>query len=152
MSYRKFPYNQPLSHYKEFLMSQYSQAKVVQLEERLRQAMLDSDVAELDTLIAPELIFTNHLGQLIGKQEDLAIHRSGALKLRELIPSEQRIRFNQDLAIVSVQMHLLGSYEGTAIDVPIRYTRVWSKSSIGSIQVIAGHSSIVSPELVSEND
>ncbi len=80
MSYRKFPYNHQLSHYKEFMISQYSQAKVVQLEERLRQAMLDSDVAELDTLIAPELIFTNHLGQLIGKQEDLAIHRSGALK------------------------------------------------------------------------
>ncbi len=133
-------------------MSQYSQAKVAQWEERLRQAMLHSDVAELDILIAPELIFTNHLGQLITKQEDLAIHQSGALKLRELIPSEQLIRFNQDFAIISVQMHLLGSYEGTAIDVSIRYTRVWSKSSTGSIQIVAGHSSVVSPESVSKND
>ena len=125
-------------------MAQHSQVEVVELEERLRQAMLYSDVAELDALIAPELIFTNHLGQIIGKQEDLAIHQSGALKLRELTPSEQRIGFNQEFAIVSVQMHLLGSYEATAIDVRIRYTRVWSKSSTGSIQIVAGHSSVVS--------
>jgi len=76
-------------------MAQHSQVKVVELEERLRQAMLHSDVAALDALIAPELIFTNHLGQIISKQEDLAIHQSGALKLRELTPSEQRIGFNQ---------------------------------------------------------
>ena len=125
-------------------MAQHSQVKVVELEERLRQAMLHSDVAELDALIAPELIFTNHLGQIISEQEDLAIHQSGALKLRELTPSEQHIGFNQEFAIVSVQMHLLGSYEATAIDVRIRCTRVWSKSSTGSIQFVAGHSSVVS--------
>ena len=36
-----------------------TQAQIVELEERLRQAMLGSDVVELDALIAPELLFTN---------------------------------------------------------------------------------------------
>ena len=34
--------------------------EILEAEERLRQAMLDSDVTALDELLAPELIFTNH--------------------------------------------------------------------------------------------
>jgi hypothetical protein len=52
-------------------MSDNLQAQIVELEERLRQAMLHSDVAKLDALIAPELLFTNHLGQRISKQMGL---------------------------------------------------------------------------------
>jgi hypothetical protein len=58
-------------------MSLILQSKIVELEERLRQAMLRSEVSVLDKLIAPELIFTNHLGQLVTKQDDLASHQSG---------------------------------------------------------------------------
>jgi hypothetical protein len=41
-----------------------TQAQIIELEQRLRQAMLGSDIVELDALIAPELLFTNHLGQI----------------------------------------------------------------------------------------
>jgi len=58
-------------------MSKHSELQIIEIEERLRQAMLNSDVAELDALIAPELIFTSYLGQLVSKQQDLAIHQSG---------------------------------------------------------------------------
>ncbi|NJL61697.1 MAG: nuclear transport factor 2 family protein [Methylacidiphilales bacterium] len=125
-------------------MSQYSQAEIVEIEERLRQAMLNSDVVELDALIAPELIFTNHLGQLCSKEEDLAAHRSGVIKFKEITPSEQRIQIHDGFAIASVNMHVVGSYEGTENDCSIRFTRVWSKSSTGSLQIVAGHTSIVS--------
>jgi hypothetical protein len=37
--------------------------QIVQVEDRLRTAMLRSDVAALDELLAPDLIFTNHLGR-----------------------------------------------------------------------------------------
>jgi hypothetical protein len=97
-------------------MSKYSQSQIIEIEERLRQAMLNSDVAELDALIAPELIFTSYLGQLISKQQDLAIHQSGIVKFRALIPSERYIQINQGFSVVSVQMHILGSYKGTEID------------------------------------
>ncbi len=53
-------------------MSKHSKSEIIEIEERLRKAMLNSDVAELDTLIAPELIFTSYLGQLVSKQQDLA--------------------------------------------------------------------------------
>lgn len=128
-------------------MSSKLQAQIVEMEERLRQAMLCSDVGVLDELIAPELIFTSHLGQVIGKQEDLAFHQSGALRLKELTPSEQHIQLNHGFAVVSVLMHLLGSYESTSIDSNIRYTRVWSISSNGTMQIIAGHASAIPPNI-----
>ena len=71
-------------------MRQPSTDQILAIEERLRQAMLTSNVAELDELIAPELIFTNYSGQLVTKQQDLAIHQSGILKFSVLTPYEQQ--------------------------------------------------------------
>lgn len=118
-----------------------TEAAIIAAEERLRQAMLHSDLAALDELISPDLIFTSHLGQLVGKQDDLDFHRSGLFKLDTLTPSEQRIRLSDGVAIVSVLMHLSGSYAGTPLSQTIRYTRVWSDSNTGHLHVIAGHAS-----------
>jgi ketosteroid isomerase-like protein len=118
-----------------------TQESISALEERLRQAMLTADVAALDELIAPELLFTSHLGQRITKQQDLAMHRSGILKLTALDPTDQQMQLSDRYAIVSVCMHLLGTYEGAAVDQQIRYTRVWAISPAGTWQVVAGHAS-----------
>ncbi len=55
-------------------MSDTIETQILEAEEQLRQAMLASDVNALDDLLSPELIFTNHLGQVMGKQDDLAAH------------------------------------------------------------------------------
>ena len=123
-----------------------TQAQIVELEERLRQAMLGSDVVELDALLAPGLLFTNHLGQIISKQEDLDAHLSGQFKFTELTPSERQIQLKDGFTVVSVLMHIVGSYEGTPVEQDIRFTRVWAVSSIGSIQIIAGHTSAITPQ------
>ena len=118
-----------------------STSQIIAAEERLRQAMLRSDVAVLDELIAPELLFTSHLGQLVGKQDDLDFHRSGLFRLSALDPGEQRILIHGAVAIVSVLMHLRGSHAGEPFDASIRYTRVWSLAP--TLRVIAGHASAV---------
>jgi hypothetical protein len=118
-----------------------TQERIIELEERLRQAMLQSDIVELDALIAPELLFTNHLGQVISKDADLDAHRSGRFKFTELTPSDRQIQLNDGFAIVSVLMHILGSYEGNPVELNIRFTRVWAISTHGSLQIIAGHTS-----------
>ena len=64
------------------IMSSDPQAQIMEAEERLRQAMLHSDVDTLDELIAPELYFTDHFGRVVRKEDDLAIHRSGVLQLK----------------------------------------------------------------------
>lgn len=65
-------------------MSGLIKTQILQAEERLRLAMLNSDVNTLNELLAPELIFTNHLGQVLGKQDDLNAHQSGTLKIQVL--------------------------------------------------------------------
>ena len=126
-------------------MSSKLQDQIIEAEERFRQAQLHSDVRVLDELISPELLFTGHLGQIVRKEDDLAFHRSGILRLKVLEPTEQHIRLHSGFAIVSVLMHLVGTFEGAPIDQNIRYTRVWSISPGGSVQVIAGHMSEVKP-------
>jgi ketosteroid isomerase-like protein len=118
-----------------------TQESISALEECLRQAMLTADVAALDELIAPELLFTSHLGQRITKQQDLAMHRSGILKLTALDPTDQQMQLSDRYAVVSVCMHLLGTYDGAVVDQQIRYTRVWAISPAGTWQVVAGHAS-----------
>jgi ketosteroid isomerase-like protein len=115
--------------------------EIARAEERLRNAMLHSDVAALDALISDDLVFTNHLGQLLTKKADLETHRSGMLKFNLLEPSEQLLQVEVPLAIVSVRMKLSGSYDEQPFAAELRYTRIWRRANGGEWQVVAGHSS-----------
>lgn len=53
--------------------------------------MLDSDVKALDNLLASEMVFTNHLGQISDKQDDLAAHESGKFKIEVLNSCDRHI-------------------------------------------------------------
>ena len=124
-------------------MNDLIEAQILEAEEQLRLAILNSNVDVLDRLLAHELIFTNHLGQVLTKEDDLMAHRSGIIKVESLTSSEQYIQIQKDMAIVSVRMHLSGSYNGVASDNNFRFTRVWTLSSNNIWQVIAAHSSVV---------
>jgi ketosteroid isomerase-like protein len=113
------------------------------VEERLRLAMLASDCVALDELVSPDLIFTNHFGQVLGKYADLELHRSGTLKLNQLKPSEVQVKASPKFAVVSVRMKVIGSYDGSGFDEDLRYTRVWHLSASGGWKILTGHSSRV---------
>ena len=125
-------------------MSKHTESQIIDIEERLRQAMLNSDVNELDILISPKLIFTSYSGQIVSKQQDLDMHRSGKIKIGSIAPSEQQIQLEEGFSVVSVKMHISGSYDGTEIEADFRFTRVWAISITGSQQIVAGHVGIVS--------
>jgi ketosteroid isomerase-like protein len=128
----------------ESAMNQTLEAQIADAEERLRIAMLEADVTTLNSLLAPDLIFTNHLGQLLSKEDDLAAHRSGLLKIEKLKLSEQRILFKGETAIVSVRAELSGTYNLEPASGNFRFTRVWALSTLKTWQVIAAHACIVS--------
>jgi ketosteroid isomerase-like protein len=117
--------------------------QILAVEDQLRAAMLSSDVNALNELLAAELIFTNHFGALLGKEADLAAHRSGMLKIQKLEPSEQTIRFAGEVAIVSVRTRVEGTYAGNPANGDFRFTRVWALSPSNTWQVIAAHSALV---------
>lgn len=123
-----------------------AEEEIARLEERLRLAMLTSNVAELDELLAPELVFTSHFGTRFGKVEDLSAHRTGFFQLSSLTASEQVIRLVYGVAVVSVRVQASGRFSGVPVTDDLRFTRVWAKSPAGAWQVVAGHSCSVRGE------
>ncbi len=99
--------------------------------------MLKSDVGTLEQLLAPDLMFTNFLGQLQSKEDDIAAYKSGMLKVRDLQASERQIRFYGDVGIVSVRTKLSGTYAGAPADGDFRFTRVWALSADRTWRVVA---------------
>jgi ketosteroid isomerase-like protein len=114
-------------------------SEILALEAAIRAAQLAADVEALDRLIADELLFTGPDGRLSSKAEDLAAHRSGAIRIREHLPIELRIqRLNADTAIVALRARLTVALRDATVQGMYRYTRVWSRSQ-GEWRVAGGH-------------
>src|SRR5882724_9939279 len=114
-------------------------AEIVALEAALRAAQLAADVEALDRLIADELLFTGPDGQLATKAQDLAAHRCGALRIREHVPTDLRIRrLSSDAAIVALRADLTVEVQGSTITGRYRYTRIWAREE-GQWRVAGGH-------------
>ena len=111
---------------------------VEQLEERLRQAMLASDVAELDRLLSERLMFVTPDGATLGKEGDLGAHRSGLIRISALTPIECHIEHFGMTAVVNVEMEMAGSFAGESFAGRFRYTRVWHHDG-AQMKVVAGH-------------
>ena len=119
-----------------------SDAPLLAAEWALRRAQLEGDVAALDRLIDDELVFTGPDGAIHGKQDDLAVHRTGIVRITRLAPSEERVQRFGEVAVVSVRMDMAGTFHGAAFEGPYRYTRVWCLRSDGW-RIVAGHVSAV---------
>ena len=113
-------------------------------EQRLRGAMLDSNVGALDDLLADSLCFTNHLGQRMSKAADLEGHRSGATRIAELDVLDLECFVDGEVGIASAHVRIRGSFGGHPSEVELRFTRVWKRGDSGALRVIAAHSSSVS--------
>lgn len=113
--------------------------QIQNLENRLVEAMKSSNVQELDTLLADDLIFTSHTGALFTKQDDLDSHASGNIEIFDIIPSEQKIRIEGNVAIVSVLLEVSGSFFGNTEVGFYRFTRIW-KDHGTQWQIIAAQS------------
>lgn len=114
-------------------------------EERLRQAQLKGDVATLDQLLDAALLFTALDGSVIGKGDDLALHRSGRLRIARMEPKDFRVLHLDKVAVVSVEMDAEAVFDGAHSSGRLRYTRVWVQRPEGW-RIIAGHMSAVATQ------
>lgn len=116
--------------------------QIQSLEEKLRAAMLNSDISVLNELLSAKLLFTNHLGHLVSKDEDLASHRNKAFTFESIELSESKIIVFENSAIVSTKTRIRGIHNDLETNGEFRFTRVWANES-GDFQVIAGHSCLI---------
>ena len=113
-------------------------------EHALRAAQLAGDVAALSILLDDALVFTAPDGRVIGKDDDLNAHRTGAIRITSLLPSDERIQEFGDVAVVSVRMEMAGTFQGNDFAGPFRYTRVWVRRP-DRWRIVAGHVSAIPP-------
>ena len=116
---------------------------IEECEDRLRRAQLSSDVAALERLLDDALVFTALDGSVVGKSDDLALHRSGRLRISKMQPSDFRVLYFGTFAVVSVEMDAEALFDGAHSSGRLRYTRVWIQRLDGW-RVVAGHMSAVS--------
>lgn len=120
--------------------------EVVALEARLRDAQLAADVAALEALLAADLLFTGPDGRLGTRAEDLAAHRSGAVRFRRHEPEELRVRRVGDtVAVTALRARLAVEVGGALVEGVYRYTRVWAREADGAWRVVGGHVGAVPP-------
>jgi hypothetical protein len=105
--------------------------------------MVASDIVALDKLLSPDLIFTNHLGQVVSKDQDIELHKSGLLKIISMETLEETVSVKENTIVVSVLINLLGTYAGNDAGGKFRFTRVWTINTEHQWQVIAAHSSLL---------
>ena len=118
-----------------------NQARVIEYEEMLRSAMLSNNVELLEELLSDELIFVNHLGQWLSKEEDINVHRSKSLDIAGMEVLEQEVKLFQELAVTITKIALNGALAtGESIGGEYSYTRVW-KDVEGKLKVVSCHCS-----------
>lgn len=128
------------------IMDETIKLQITAHEKKLQQAMLDSDIATLEQLFSDDLIFTNHLGHLMSKQDDLNLHRSPTTHINDISLSDLTIRVYDSVAIVTAQAHIDGSFNGLDLAADFRFTRIWNNTSHNAWRLVAAHSTLV-PDL-----
>lgn len=118
------------------------EASIEVYEERLWRAQISSDVAALDRLLDEALVFTSLDGSVVGKSDDLDLHRSGRLRISKMEPKDFRVVNLGTVVVVSVEMEAEAVVDGVGSSGRLRYTRVWVQRSDGW-RVVAGHMSVV---------
>lgn len=113
------------------------EVEIRQLEERLRQAMLKSDVAELDALIDDRLLFIGPDGAVYSKKDDTELYRSGAQRMARMEVKQLRIEIHPSAVIVVVLANMAGVVSGHAFEGGFGYMRTWAPTTVGW-RVVAG--------------
>lgn len=130
--------------------SQSVEQEVRALEEQRRQALLRSDSAALDRLIADSYLATLGDGQVVRKAEALAVNRAGARQVESWEETDLVIRVYGDTAVVTglaaVKDQLTAGTTASQIlrnetgarDFTFRFTHIWAKLN-GRWQLVGRH-------------
>lgn len=109
-------------------------------ESRFQEVLAENDLAGLDVFLDEDVRFVAPDGTIIGKEEDLAAHRSGVLVINEVTELRREVQVIGGVGITRVALHLFGVAGGIPLDADLVYTRVWRRDSDGWV-IIAAHGS-----------
>jgi ketosteroid isomerase-like protein len=122
---------------------------LVTVEHDWSQAAVARDAGALDRFYADEYIFTNEDGATSNRTKEIADITSGAFRLTSFEFSALEVRFYGDVAVVTGENNIKGTWEDINKDIsgPYRFTDVFVIRD-GRWQCVASQSSRITPATV----
>ncbi len=114
-----------------------NEQKIREVETQLLEAMKKSDIKILNRLLHDDLLFVLPSGEVITKEMDLEIHKSGNLVFEEITSSIDSIKQIGENAVVTLSLKIAGKMLEQYFEGNFRYLRVW-KMFDNQLKVIAG--------------
>ncbi|KAB1660310.1 nuclear transport factor 2 family protein [Pseudoclavibacter chungangensis] len=106
-------------------------------EDLLLDAMRRSDVEQLRSLLADDLVFTLPDGTVVGREADLAAHRSGSTRFQSLAEIDRSTDEQDGRGRTRTRVDVVVIDRGDRIVAMLDYERSWSIRG-GVWQVVSG--------------
>jgi len=108
-----------------------------QLEEAWRQAMLHSNTAAMEKLLADDYLAITASGRLQTKDQALASMRAGKTHFTTLDVSDRKVRFYGTTALVTSLAEVRGTTDDGELSGSYRYTRVYARDAQGAWKAVS---------------
>jgi len=119
--------------------------EIDQLEEAWRNAVLKSDTAAMDALLADDFMGISPSGTLQNKEQLLANMKSGRYHFVSLDLSDRKVRFYGATALVTSLATVSGTNAEGEVSGSFRYIRVYVRNERGQWKVVSFEASRVRP-------
>jgi ketosteroid isomerase-like protein len=118
------------------------QQEVIKLEDGWNTALLKSDVAYCDRILADNYTGTDDMGSVSTKAQELANLKSGDFKCTASVIENYQVHLYGDTAIFTAQSTQKAQYKGRDLSGQFQWTDTWVKHD-GCWQCVASHGSKV---------
>jgi ketosteroid isomerase-like protein len=109
--------------------------KIEDLEQEFQKAQLAGDVATMDKLLSDDYLGINANGELATKTQQLDHMRNRTMVITKLDPSDVKIKLIGPTAVVTSEVQVEGTLDGTTLHGRYRYTRVYQRIANGSWKI-----------------
>jgi ketosteroid isomerase-like protein len=114
-----------------------SRHQIDQLEDAWRNAILKSNIATMDRLLAEDYLAITSSGLVQTKEETLANLKSGRVHMASLSVSDRKVRFYGRTAVVTSLAEVNATTPDGNISGNYRYTRVYARDASGNWKIVS---------------
>jgi ketosteroid isomerase-like protein len=111
--------------------------EIYKLEEAWRNAVLKSNVAVMDSLLADDYTAITPNGMLLSKEQTLANLRIGATRINAIQTTDRKVRFYGKTALLTCRAEVSGTNAGQDMSGSYRYTHVYVQDARGQWKIVS---------------
>lgn len=122
------------------------------MEEQWRVAQLAGDATTMDRMLSEDFIGISMSGQVHTKAQQLERTQTRKVILTKMDLSDMKVKVLDSVAIVTGQVDVEGTSEGTSVQGVYRYTRVYQKLPSGQWKITSYESTKIRPAKSSQGE